>query len=160
MDCSLPRFSVHGISQVRILQWVAISFSRGSSWPRDQTCISCIEGRFFIAQPPGKPVLWYTVQNVLENCYSVLVEVILEREKGDRLCNFLHIQNIASIPKWPRNGRENQTSGHSTANIKAKIKNHNNCYQNELINVPGVGIHGKSHILGLHNELNVGYVNR
>ena len=45
MDCSPPGSSVHGISQARILEWVAISFSRGSSWHRDWTrtfCISCI----------------------------------------------------------------------------------------------------------------------
>ena len=38
MDCSLPGSSVHGISQARILAWVAISFSRGASWPRDLMC--------------------------------------------------------------------------------------------------------------------------
>ena len=38
MDCCLPGFSVHGIFQARVLEWVAISFSRGSSWPRDRTC--------------------------------------------------------------------------------------------------------------------------
>ena len=42
MDYSPPGSSVHGIFQARILEWVAISFSRGSSWPRDQTCVSCI----------------------------------------------------------------------------------------------------------------------
>ena len=42
MDCSLAGSSVHGIFQVRILEQVAISFSRGSSWCRDWTCISCI----------------------------------------------------------------------------------------------------------------------
>ena len=42
MDCSSPGSSVHGVSQARILEWVAISFSRGSSWPRDQTRISCV----------------------------------------------------------------------------------------------------------------------
>ena len=42
MDCSLPGSSVHGIFQARILEWVAISFSRGSSQPRDQTWVSCI----------------------------------------------------------------------------------------------------------------------
>ena len=47
MDCNLPGSSVHGILQARILEWVAISFSRGSSQPRDRTCISCIAGRFF-----------------------------------------------------------------------------------------------------------------
>ena len=42
MDCSPPDFSGHGISQARILEWVATSSSRGSSWPRDWTSISCI----------------------------------------------------------------------------------------------------------------------
>ena len=44
MDCSPPDSSVHGISQARILEWVAIFFSRGSSQPRDWTCVSCIAG--------------------------------------------------------------------------------------------------------------------
>ena len=42
MDYSLPGFSVHGIFQARTLEWVAISISRGSSWPRDQTVGSCV----------------------------------------------------------------------------------------------------------------------
>ena len=45
MDCSLPHSSVHGIFQARILEWVVISFSRGSSRPRDQTLVSCTVGR-------------------------------------------------------------------------------------------------------------------
>ena len=47
MDCSPPDSSVHGILQARILEWVVIFFSRGSSWPRDRTQVSCIAGRFF-----------------------------------------------------------------------------------------------------------------
>ena len=47
MDCSLPGFSVHGIFQARVLEWVAISFSRRSAWPRDQTQVSCTAGRHF-----------------------------------------------------------------------------------------------------------------
>ena len=47
MDCSLPGSSVHGISQARILEWVAISLSRGSPQPRNQTWVSCIAGGFF-----------------------------------------------------------------------------------------------------------------
>ena len=46
--------SVHGILQARILEWVAISFSRGSSRPRDWTHVSCIAGRLFTNEPPGK----------------------------------------------------------------------------------------------------------
>ena len=47
MDCHLPGFSVHGILQARILEWIAIPFSRGTSQPRDQTLVSCIAGKFF-----------------------------------------------------------------------------------------------------------------
>ena len=49
MDCSPPGSSVHGILQARILEWVAMPSSRGSSQPRDQSCVayvSCIAGRF------------------------------------------------------------------------------------------------------------------
>ena len=47
MDCSPPGSSVHGIFQAWILEWVAVSFSRGSSWPRDRTRVSRIVGRRF-----------------------------------------------------------------------------------------------------------------
>ena len=47
MVCSLPDFSVHGISQVKISEWTTISFSRGSFQPRDQTEVSCFVGGFF-----------------------------------------------------------------------------------------------------------------
>ena len=47
MDCSPPGSSVHEIFQARILEWVTISFSRGSSQPRDRTQVSCTAGRFF-----------------------------------------------------------------------------------------------------------------
>ena len=47
MDYGLPGFSVHGIFQARVLEWVAISFSRGSSRPKDQTWVSRIVGRGF-----------------------------------------------------------------------------------------------------------------
>ena len=54
MDCSPPGSSVRGISQVRILEWVAISFSKGSSWPRDWTQVSYIAGRFFTIWATGE----------------------------------------------------------------------------------------------------------
>ena len=60
-----PGSSVRRIFQARILEWVAISFSRESSRPRDQThiaCVSCIAGRFFTNEPPGKPNLINTRQ--------------------------------------------------------------------------------------------------
>ena len=46
MDCSPPGSSVHGILQARILEWVAISFSRGSSQPKELTQVSCTADRF------------------------------------------------------------------------------------------------------------------
>ena len=62
-DCSSPDYSVHGISQVRILKWVAISFSRASSQPKDWICISCI----------GRQILlhWATREAPWE-CYSAI----------------------------------------------------------------------------------------
>ena len=55
MDCSPPSSSIHGISQARILEGVAASFSRGSSQHGNCTHISCLAGSFFITKPPGKP---------------------------------------------------------------------------------------------------------
>ena len=47
MVCNPPGSSFHGILQARILEWVTIPFSRESSWPREQTLVSCKVGRFF-----------------------------------------------------------------------------------------------------------------
>ena len=47
VDCSLPGFSVHGIFQAIVMEWIAISFSRDSSWPRDRTQVSHIVDRHF-----------------------------------------------------------------------------------------------------------------
>ena len=57
MDCSSPGSSVHGILQARIMEWVAMPSSRGSSRPRDQTHVSCssyIADGSFTTEPPGK----------------------------------------------------------------------------------------------------------
>ena len=55
MDCSLPGSSDYGILQARILEWVAMPSSRGFSWLRDWTHISCIVGGFFTTESLGKP---------------------------------------------------------------------------------------------------------
>ena len=52
-----PGSSVHGILQVRILEWVGMSSSRGSSRPRDQICVSYVS--YTSTEPPGKPVNTY-----------------------------------------------------------------------------------------------------
>ena len=70
VDCSPPSSSVHGILQARILEWVAISFSRGSSRPRDRTHVSHIAGR------------WFNLCTTREALYMVLIineEVISKR---------------------------------------------------------------------------------
>ena len=59
MDCSLPSSSVHGIFQAIVLEWIAISFSRGSSWTRDQTWVSRIVDRRFTAWAT-REVQWFT----------------------------------------------------------------------------------------------------
>ena len=57
MDCSLQGSFIYGILQARILEWVAIPSSRGSSWPRDQTWVPRIVGRVFITEPTGKEMI-------------------------------------------------------------------------------------------------------
>ena len=64
MDCNPPGSSVHGISQARILEWVAISLSRGSSWPRDRTHISSI-GRWILYHWATREGLKSSIQQYL-----------------------------------------------------------------------------------------------
>ena len=59
LDCNLPGSPAHGIIQAWILEWVAILFSRGSSWPRDWTQVSCIAGRLF--------TIWATKESIYIN---------------------------------------------------------------------------------------------
>jgi len=58
---TLPVSSVHGILQARILEWVAISFSRGTSWPRDQTQVCCIAGTSFTISVTKKAPIYSIV---------------------------------------------------------------------------------------------------
>ena len=60
MDCSPQGSSVHGISQARILERIAISFTRGSSQPRDRTISPALAGVFFTTEPQGSPAQDYT----------------------------------------------------------------------------------------------------
>ena len=68
MNHSLPRSSIHGIFQARVLEWVDISFSRGSSWPRDQTQISRIIGRCF--------TIWATREVLLQKQHKFITEFV------------------------------------------------------------------------------------
>ena len=73
MDCSLPGSSVHGILQVRVLEWVAILFNKGS-WPRDWTQVSCIAGGFL--------TIWATRKAYIYICIYIYMLY---------LCIYIHI---------------------------------------------------------------------
>ena len=68
LDCSPPGSCVSGIFQARTLKWVGISFSRGSSWPRDRPRSPALAGRFFTIEPPEK-LLWCMVLSYLWCCF-------------------------------------------------------------------------------------------
>ena len=78
MDYSPPGSSVSGILQARILEWVAIFFSRGSSRPRDWTHVSYIAGRFFTTEMPGEPIFSGKVGFLLSFTLNMLVSIILD----------------------------------------------------------------------------------
>ena len=99
MDCNPLGFSVHGFLQARILEQVAISFSRGSSWPMDETQVSCMAGRFFTIWATSEAALTCEQQNkgiahkldhhphLLVNPASIL----------NQPCNFGSLQNLSGI---------------------------------------------------------------
>ena len=76
MDCSPLGSSVHGILQGRILEWVAIPFSMGSSWPRDWTWVSCVAGRFFTIWATRKACILYNKTAILSIALSQVLRTI------------------------------------------------------------------------------------
>ena len=83
MDYNLPGFSAHGIFQGRVPEWIVISFSRGSSWPRDRTLVSHIAGRCFTLWAIGKMIwMWeldYKESWVLKNwCFDSWESLVLQ----------------------------------------------------------------------------------
>ena len=79
MDCSLPGFFIHSIFQARVPEWVAISFSRESSQPRDQTQVSHIAGRRF--------TLWVT-----REALTGLEDTLNQYDLISLNCIYLHLQ--------------------------------------------------------------------
>ena len=77
--CDPMDYTVHGILQARVLEWVAFPFSRGSSQLRDWTQVSCIAGRFFTAEPQGKP------KNIGVGSLSLLQGIFLTQESNQGL---------------------------------------------------------------------------
>ena len=83
MDGSPPGSSVHGIFQARILEWVAIPFSRGSSQARDQTHVSCAAGRFF--------TIWATREALKKGQHCIITKLL-------KLC--VHWKLFLFFPLW------------------------------------------------------------
>ena len=84
MDCSPPGSPVHEILQARILEWVAISYSRGSSWPRDRAHISCVShitGRLFTTESPGKSLHYVAVATQSLSCVHLFVSPWLQHAR-------------------------------------------------------------------------------
>ena len=77
---------VQEISQAKILEWIAISFSRKSSWLRDWTHESCLAGRFFTTEPPRKPD--HAIHFIIHNNYLPIVSVTSILLISNRLLSF------------------------------------------------------------------------
>ena len=82
MDCSSPGSSVHGILQVRILGWVAVPFSGGSSQPRDQTWVSCIDRQILYH--------WATWEARLSRLATIVLPLIACVPLGKELIHFVY----------------------------------------------------------------------
>ena len=85
VDWSPPGSSVYGILQAGILEWVAISYSRGSSQPRDRTYVSCLSGRFFTTGFPGKTLNLC----ILGGCNSTHNTLLLIEQTQSLLSSFV-----------------------------------------------------------------------
>ena len=99
MDCSLPGSSVHGIFQARVLEWVAISFSRGSSWPRDWTWVSCIAGRRFTIWATGPCLLNWSSAFYSPKGFAwsgMVIDVWKEACKFQFVVTILHSTSVSS----------------------------------------------------------------
>ena len=94
MDPSLPGFSVHRIFQARILEWVAVSFSKGSSQLRDRTSISNIAGGFFTTSTSWEdPLDLYKNPSVF--CEFLKNVIVLHIQWHTNKCSI-----ISSLGKW------------------------------------------------------------
>ena len=87
MDCSPPGSSIHGIFRARVLEWVAISFSRGSSRPRDWTQVSCIAGIHF--------TVWATLTLALEKNSRINMT-----RKAEFIMRKLHSRSYIQVFPW------------------------------------------------------------
>ena len=111
-DCGLPGSSIHGIFQARVLEWVAISFSRESSWPRDWTRVSHMVGRRFTVWATGEVLfeqralhfyyaprkLWSWRWLILQSPGKMLP---IDFSNGESIRNLLNCKKGAHKPRQP-----------------------------------------------------------
>ena len=111
MNCCLPGYSVYGISQARIPEWVAISYSKASSQPRDQTCISCIS-RWILYH-------WATSEDpcdkvdIEKNEKSISTAFRLYWQKETILVSEFVIGYGAEEDSWKSSGQQGDQTSHS-----------------------------------------------
>ena len=115
MYCSLPGSSVNGIFQARILKCVAISFFRGSSWPRDWTRVSCIAGRFF--------TIWATREGGTTNQVGTLqldggIEIVTETPTSCSGLQIMPFQLFSWVSSAQRSGGKTFISPRQPDRIK------------------------------------------
>ena len=117
MDCSPPDFSVHGISQARLLEWLAVPFSRESSRPRDRTQVSHIAGRFFTIWATRKPIKVKSARRV-EHWFNRFSVFMKQNTRELPLC--LCVFSSLSLPHPPPCVR---THGESSLRGKSSYQN-------------------------------------
>ena len=104
MDCWLSGFSVHGLFQAWILEWVTISSSRGFSWFRDQThisCISCISRQiYFTPEPLGKLIGLHLSLTLLPGVQHDLIFLYISALSTCCLVAFVTIRRHYAIIEW------------------------------------------------------------
>ena len=97
MDCSPPNSFFYGIFQARILEWVVNSSFRGSSRPRDQTCVSCIGRWIFTTEPPRRPCVFVKCMGLFE-CAAIWEDV--EERLSSHLTDVGKIRRSDLIQGW------------------------------------------------------------
>ena len=97
MDMSLPGSSVHGILQARLLEWVVIPFFRGSSWSRDQNCVSCIAGWFFTTEPLGRALSVVRLVVDLKGWRCQVITSSIRSRFEFQLCHFQLWENLVNL---------------------------------------------------------------
>ena len=152
MSDSAPGSSVHGILHARILEWVAIPFSKGSSWLRDWTQVSCIAGRCLTlwatnvlcctkslqswltlcdprySHPPGSSVHGDSPgKNTGVGCHALFQGIFLTQGSNPRLLRLLHWQ-MGSLPLAPPGKPQYVTPISSSPHPPLRFGNHKSAF--------------------------------